>query len=129
MLSGCTFERTIMEYELAKQLKDAGVPQERTLLVWCTCQTDEDAKPHHLLRIRNTLSGYTHGEILGSTAAPTLSELVEACGEPFRGLTKRQTAQWDWWASGYANGAVACGGKTADEAAAKLWLALNAKGV
>ena len=74
-------------------------------------------------------SGYAHGEILGSTAAPSLSELVEACGEPFRSLTKRHTAQWDWWASAYANGAVACGGKTADEAAAKLWLALNAKGV
>ena len=105
MLSGRTFERMIMDYELAKQLKDAEFPE--------------------------VGSGFLHSEKTwpDELYIPTLSELIEACGEPFRGLTKKHTAQWDWWASAYRNGAIVCGGNAADEAAARLWLALNAKAV
>lgn len=101
-----------MDYELAKQLKDAGFTQ----------------KPEDLL---------TQVEYRGITyvkpTEPTLSELIEACGE------KEDFALFrigDNWSAEYKNPswAVRLGevegeyigeGKTPEEAVARLWLHLN----
>jgi hypothetical protein len=92
-----------MNYELAEQLRDAGFPQ----------------------------SG--HGRHIGAPSAlvwrardlvyaPTLEELISACGDQFGEIARRDDGRFD---------AVARGGKPKQTdtsptgAAARLWLALN----
>lgn len=91
-----------MTYELAKELKDAGFPQ----------------KPHVPLSIpRMNIQEVEHVDI------PTLSELIEACGEHM---------QLDWFPKTNTAYANCCDrndhqhtGSTPLEAVARLWLALN----
>ena len=73
---------------------------------------------------------------------PTLSELIEACGDEFLELLKGyRTAKdypfvgWKAWSTSEAakkrdnddDGYIAGRGKTPEEAVARLWLALNKK--
>lgn len=86
-----------MTYELAKQLKDAGFPHSKYWQIingnmWC-----DDSE------------------------APTLSELIEACGDGFGYLEKN----FSWWARDSEEQFLECRGKTPEEAVAKLWLTLN----
>ena len=91
-----------MNYELAKRLKDAGFP--------------------HLMReITSQLMIET----------PTLSELIEACGEKLDLLERTgMVGQEKWRASvdedreGYGTSIY---GETPEEAVANLWLSLQAK--
>jgi hypothetical protein len=104
-----------MTYELAKQLKNAGFPKEN----FQTCEGGEKCnlgiEPHYF-------------------DAPTLPELIEACGDRLEELSKtthkgKSDQKWGAYAyqceqceytksySGY--------GSTPEEAVAKLWLALN----
>lgn len=95
-----------MNYELAKELKDAGFKYK-------TITHDENKRK-----------------------LPTLSELIEACGD---GLHSIRRGQWkgrgNWMASrddvdevGNSFPVEPVGtGKTPEEAVAKLWLALNKK--
>lgn len=102
-----------MKYELAKRLKDAGFPQD-----------------------------YSEGILNGNFAfkkdkmayAPTLKELIMACGEKYNGYEFVLTYSIDGWFCNYfddnfdgmselKNGK----GKTPEEAVANLWLALNEK--
>lgn len=98
-----------MKYKLAKQLKETGFP----------------FKAHHL--------GTLHLD--GSTPAsyPTLSELIEACGDGFYALYK---VKGGYRADGYRKtrdgeeelGTLfreECVGSNSEEAVANLWLALN----
>jgi hypothetical protein len=96
-----------MDYELAKQLKDAGFPQTRN-----------DA----------SIISPTNDELVETLMYPTLEELIEACGEQFKRLEQQHTAKYDWWATAYSHGAIVCGGKTPEEAVGRLWLALHANG-
>ena len=92
-----------MNYELAKQLKDAGFDQE--------------------------LIGAYDATFSDGIYVPTLSELIEACGDDFDSLRKRDTGfiafptseklkeRREW--------CLAIG--TPKEAVARLWVALNAK--
>ena len=96
-----------MNYELAKQLKDAGFPQ-RSIencndpYECCIHVGDEDI-----------------------ATCPTLSELIEACGKGFSEL-HRFSDFWKAW--GYKNGLLEIiEGQTPEEAVAKLWLELNEK--
>jgi hypothetical protein len=109
-----------MNYELAKELKDAGFPQP------------------------NTNPNLT-GKILfnpdkASTAswiayAPTLSELIEACGDRLDDLSRMHhfDSEKKWGASAYSceecgfTGTFITRGATPEEAVARLWLALNKK--
>jgi hypothetical protein len=106
-----------MNYELAKKLKDAGFPQSgRGGFKW----TDEE--PH-----------------LGEPVyIPTLSELIEACGEEFGTLGKYKWPSGDGradWLATQQYDAENLGknnkgeGSTPEKAVANLWLALNSKPV
>lgn len=97
-----------MEYELAKQLKDAGFPQ----------------VPQHkgFVNLHNADDSVT---------VPTLEELIEACGEDFVELRYwweqrvGQTATHKEWRAGARILMNYCVGKTPTEAVARLWLALH----
>jgi hypothetical protein len=91
-----------MTYELAKQLKDAGFPND-----WTHWNDDDDFR------------GYI---------APTLSELIEACGDRFYKLYRREGEGWYTQAGCESiEEPEESNGATAEEAVAKLWLALNSK--
>ncbi len=115
-----------MDYELAKELKDEGFPQK---------------SGNHLSDAKNCKAhGCMKGLPLSCHTAylPTLSELIEACGEEFDSL---DAPVWDleknptWEASAmYDPHSLELPeifyeerGKTPEEAVARLWLALNKK--
>jgi len=84
-----------MNYELAKQLKDAGFPQSK----YCDhCGTD-----------------------FGDKYEPTLSELIEECGDDISYLEKKVNG----WMVSNSMGLVEVVAPTPEEAVAKLWLKLG----
>lgn len=101
-----------MNYELAKELRDAGYQQYGSNLDHC-------GEPVEL---------YLSSDSYETTKCyvPTLSELIEACGEKFYDLSQREKGEWitnrdDMFHSDYPVGS------TPEEAVARLWLALNKK--
>jgi len=96
-------DRTI-DYPLAVELKNAGFPQKQG---------------------EAYLMGENH-EIVYDLAPyrPTLSELIEACGEKFYQLTDMGIG---WTAIDNVERWHRGDGKTPEEAVARLWLALNKK--
>ena len=101
-----------MNYELAKELKDAGFPQTAGNGGW----VEDELKT------------------MGDVYAPTLSELVEACGDGFGGLLKvfekfqamggiLEKSEHE----GQGRYSICVLGATPEEAVARLWLALNKK--
>ncbi len=96
-----------MNYELAKELKDAGFPHHK--------------KGMHHLGCRGL---FANNEQVCSI---TLEELIEACGNKFGDLTLINTGTGDcWFANSYGLPAKTAS-TTPTEAVAKLWLALNKK--
>lgn len=99
-----------MDYELAKELRDAGFPQ----------QIEGANGDGYFIRQRGC----------GECRVPTLSELIEACGA-YISLQSPQylggEAEKDgyWRAIGRNGTRCTSFGKTAKEAVARLWLALN----
>lgn len=94
-----------MEYKLAKKLKDAGFPQE--------FPSGGDGF-------------YVNGGLPDEIYVPTLSELIEACGEKFGALELFDYK--DWVAGGMGKNGVGFkigGFKTPEDAVANLWLELN----
>jgi len=90
-----------MNYELANELRDAGFPQEG--------EGRKIGRPDAL---------YWRGA--ERAYAPTLSELIEACGSGFHQLRRADFAPF------VAIGLTCSGtGQTPDEAVARLWLALR----
>ena len=90
-----------MDYELAKSLMDAGFPQ---------------IGKGRLIGSPNKLVWRSSDRIY----APTLEELIDACGENFGSLNKQNDG---WCAS--ANYDQSFLAKTPTEAVARLWLALQ----
>ena len=101
-----------MNYELTKELKDAGFPQGTS--------DNADNCDIHWHRDMNDITNPNT-----ETYYPTLSELIVACGEsPYFNLEK-STYGWDAFVN---NGEEVIGrgkGLTPEEAVARLWLALN----
>jgi len=95
-----------MNYELAKKLKDAGFKQEGSGLL-----------------MNGNVYALGFSEPTGDMYYPTLSELIEACGESFYNLVKQQV----WVARAYneIEDEYVGTGNTPEEAVAELWLALN----
>jgi hypothetical protein len=111
-----------MTYDLAKQLKDAGFPQ--------------DEKDHTGQHWIDEICSYDHptGD-KNECLIPTLSELIEACGKRFRSLGYIDISE-EWTALAFISAVINDDkyshmkqgkGKIPEEAVAKLWLALNAK--
>lgn len=107
-------------YELAKQLKDTGFPFERG--------ETEDQRKSDRLRFYDS-----EGK---QFFLPTLSELIEACGERFSEIEKDYWEDgvgivkgWRCWATQVEEGVMPLTGtgQTPEEAVAKLWLELNKK--
>lgn len=106
-----------MNYELAKQLKDAGFPQKGEGIFEGGEGTDE----------------------LPDVYSPTLEELIEACGDRLMSVHRTVPARVEksdhWGAEAYfetgpddePRGSQLGLGQTPTEAVAKLWLALNKK--
>ena len=101
-----------MDYKLAKELKDAGFPQGD-----CTCEATESNPEAVCKEMRSGMR----------CNPPTLSELIEACGESFLKLVKIQLTEGEGVSyfesvSTYKEKGF---GSTPEEAVARLWLALN----
>lgn len=96
-----------MSYELAKKLKEAGFSQKERLSEIKTVN-------------------FINGERVEDTYFPTLSELIEECGDRFRSLVNEREF---WYAISESIEKDFCkgDGKTPEEAVAKLWLELNKK--
>ena len=78
---------------------------------------------NHNLALELKEAGFpqVHFERFIDCADPTLSQLIEACGESFANLAAHKKDEWD------CNWGAAIGA-TPEEAVARLWLVLN-KGV
>lgn len=98
-----------MNYELCKQLKDAGFPLSMKGYDDYCRQVYMDESNYEEEEER-----YAH--------KPTLSELIEACGDEFW-LLKRMNPTY--WLAEAKSIHVPVDGKTPEEAVARLWLALQ----
>lgn len=124
-----------MNYELAKKLKDAGYPPTGSLRFFARLPEEEAKEINKGVVV---IEADSRDHRIG-ISAPTLSELIEACGEQFAELSKYKIQEniiyWrssggkstdltknDRWDFEYEQEA-----NTPEEAVAKLWLALNKK--
>jgi len=107
-----------MNYELAKELKEAGFPQRpyhRQTVVY-RGPTDTEG------RLAALIDAFSNADEW--VVSPTLEELVEACGSAICGLSAPNGINSHWHAfdrnlHNYGNGA------NPTEAVARLWLVLN----
>ena len=111
----------MINYELAKQLKEAGFPQAGEHL-------DYDRCPYMIYP-----NDIDDGVSKNGCYDPTLSELIEQCGERFGYLTQYDRYKGEgWFAGGHKIkwesdelGDIKCEGETPEEAVVNLWLKLN----
>ena len=99
-----------MNYELCKKLKDAGFTQDIES-EWCYTPEGE-----HIFR-------YCGADFIVDCIEPTLSELIEACGENFRFLTRNKKGKFKSFSWKEGQEYDVC--DTPEEAVANLWLELN----
>lgn len=105
-----------MNYELAKQLKDAGFPHHWCSEDDCSCLVNGDSTK-------------------GTACFPTLEELIEACGKRFSILHMRHRGASAAWGNHKWHAAAEPTSEDSNhvfadsptEAVALLWLALNEK--
>ena len=105
-----------MNYELCKKLKDAGFPQ--------TWPKPDFLEIHDAVEISKIYEKYPNEF---NPYRPTLSELIEACGDEFPVLTKEKK-EWlcmDVYCGNLVD--VLSRGLTPQEAVANLWLVLKVK--
>lgn len=123
-----------MNYELAKKLKDAGFPQTGQRPWFCGGHVYYgDGEGFELCKETEPIITTDHYcESSGLVAEfvyeiPTLSELIEACGENFYSLYRHQKDKWQAHSTGDLWDIEIAHGPTPEEAVANLWLALNKK--
>ena len=109
-----------MNYELAKQLRANGFPQDGDGVGSWVCQHTE----------RLCLDDFVDGDDCDLCYAPTLEELIEACGTEFRSIVNTGVSTdveflLEWVASSFTS--ESCTASNPTEAVALLWLALNKK--
>ena len=103
-----------MDYDLAKQLKDAGFEYKPRLHAMIL--------PDNSIRTIST----TDEEAKDGICLPLLEELIEACGDKFSNLMKLHILTQTWSANAYESD-INCKGETPEEAVAHLFLKLNKK--
>jgi hypothetical protein len=148
----------MINYELALQLKNAGFPQlYKQTNPWMDFAYHNERNSYstkdnfvlHMLHYDND-TGWWIGNDYGDTTSdiqydamlkdwvkcPTLSELIEACGDGFNGLLKKENSLWEAGITGGALGycyvddnssSIFGTGSTPEEAVANLYLAINSK--
>jgi hypothetical protein len=125
-----------MTYELAKSLKDVGFPQ--VLDVGTGFYENDGNTLFYIGNCDTSLSdsgcGCCATSYYPDVRVPTLSELIEACGEDFRMLllhTQYRKSLLEPWEAVPNKKRVpsikGCKGSTPEIAVANLWLALNEK--
>jgi hypothetical protein len=93
-----------MNYELAKKLKDAGFPQYEP----------------------NGFPGIMNPDGDKAVYYPTLSKLIESCGDDFKEMYRADKSGKSIWVAKCCDNSSHVGeGSTPEEAVANLWLALN----
>jgi hypothetical protein len=117
-----------MNYDLAKQLKEAGFYQNGDGKTLMRENADGSEGVYDEMNDRTMFLEYFNPDYVAQHPEwvvyyPLLSELIEACGEHFDCLYNRGQ---DWGASHFANGRNQAIGKTPEDAVARLYLALKA---
>ncbi len=113
------FNKNMITYELAKELKDAGFPQ----------YGDDRARYFISISALGFHAVFCNRydkswQYEGSVKIPNLEELIEACGKQFNFL--HNGAKMGWTATAIANKNKPKGeGSTPEEAVCRLWLALQ----
>jgi len=122
----------MIDYKLAKELKDNGFPQKCGFLQY-HYNNNKEMSFVGILPISEwkDLRNYKMDLPNDCVKCPTLSELIEACGEEFENLTKTILG-WECnvnYLSDDNEEWTNCEteGKTPEEAVSKLWLELNQK--
>ena len=112
----------MINYELAKKLKEAGFPQD------CSFQYEKDTMVYGRRFTGHNLFHKSVDRAEGDEAVdcPTLSELIEACGEGFETLSRFEGKFYCHLPKKEAY-AQQFKGNTPEEAVAFLYLALNKK--
>lgn len=111
-----------MNYKLAKQLKDAGFPQDDL-----TMDIDRFVQNELSSELRTTISAYEYEKRLDMCFIPTLSELIEACLGDFE-IVIRIKDPWKRLYACASNLDIINGWyNTPEEAVANLYLKLNKK--
>lgn len=140
----------MITYELAKKLKEAGFKQGDEGLYF-EKRRQARKEPFYARVYVGEALGYDESyypDHKYDIYCPTLSELIEACGDEFRDLCKLRSPDPDndgkkewpyvWWRAKshkwgktdceYEDGEYVCAnGKTPEEAVINLWLKLNQK--
>jgi hypothetical protein len=115
-----------MTYELAKQLKDAGFPQATWFYYRKYRWKDASQRESELCE---PYIGMGTDGWLDCIAAPTLSELIEACGDGFTNLHHWNGTHAEEWVCNFKNYpdgfAWTTAAPTREEAVARLWISLN----
>ena len=106
----------MIDYKLAKELKDNGLKQEMKIGSY-------GYNPSGLYQVIREDGIYELGD--DEVYLPTLSELIEACGDRFDSLIKIKMNKGYIWSARSYNYPIQESSKTPEEAVAKLWLVLN----
>lgn len=120
----------MISYELAKQLKDAGFQNNNIKDGYLYCGLEGCNKIIDPLDMDNDacMECGTGSLLFVFVCAPTLEELIEACGKEFVCLESPWAGRPHWYAgSGRTQKPAGAHGKTPLEAVARLWLAINPK--
>jgi len=107
-----------MNYELARELKDAGFTQ----------YDDEQRQIDNFgILLREGFSNEDTRKKAVVCYIPSLSELIDVCGDEFSSLLKCADEEWRAYGGAKKGEVLYHKGSTSEEAVARLWLALNPK--
>jgi hypothetical protein len=119
-----------MTFELAKQLKDAGFPQElggriNEVYLWVTEKhyVENETPVYRPPHWKRLYARSAHAFVNEWMKIPTLFELIEACGHDCFKLQLGAGGQW----FSFGERGIDRVGDNPEEAVAKLWLSLNHK--
>lgn len=105
----------MLDYNLCRQLKEAGFPQHESHCGEYHCCKDQEC---FLPTLNGSMKPEEYPE---SICNPTLEELIDACGDEFNSLIRFKEF---WQAKGFT---TVGHGLTPEEAVANLWLAIQIK--
>lgn len=116
----------MITYELAKELKEAGLGQCGD--GWIVNPEEKDV----FVKSNGEKNSYYFGDDSLNVYIPTLTELIEACGDRFGVLSRPPNVEtaMAWGGQQWRAGSMdfqSAFGSTPEEAVARLWLALNKK--